>query len=77
MLTFEPNQEEAYFGVRVVDDRCIEAFMEYAQINLHIIGGSVLEGESYRAVLRIDDDDWGTSGENSHLSRNCSDVIKK
>ena len=77
VLTFESNQEDAYFVVRVVDDRCIEAFMEYAQINLHIIGGSVLEGESYRAVLRIDDDDWGTSGENSHLSRNCSDVIKK
>ena len=73
VLTFEPGQEEAYFTVRVVDDGCIEDFMEYAQINLHVVGGPALEGENYRAVLRIDDDDWG---EHSHRSRNCSDAIK-
>ncbi|KAL7469376.1 hypothetical protein ACHAXS_009639, partial [Conticribra weissflogii] len=33
-------------------------YIEYVQLNLHQIGGSMLQGESYRAQLRIDDDDW-------------------
>lgn len=32
--------------------------MEYVQLYLHIPGGGPIHGESYRAQLRIDDDDW-------------------
>jgi hypothetical protein len=71
VITFHPNQEHAYFEVRITDDHCIENHMEYIQMNLHQIGGSPLRGEGYRAQLRIDDDD--VSGE--EMSINCTGLI--
>lgn len=68
IITFNPNQEHAYFEVRINDDHCIENHMEYIQINLHQIGGSPLRGEGYRSQLRIDDDDFP----DDELSINCT-----
>ena len=69
VVTFNPDQEQIYFEVRITDDKCTESHMEYVQLNLHQLGGSPLRGENYRAQLRIDDDD--TAG--GELSINCND----
>ena len=57
-VTFNEGEEFAYFKVRIMDDLCTEKYMEYIQLNLHQFGGSPIRGESYRAQIRIDDDDW-------------------
>lgn len=68
VVTFNPGEEHAYFEVRIMEDRCTENHMEYVQLNLHLIGGSPLRGEDYRAQLRIDDDDPPTH----EMSKNCT-----
>lgn len=46
------------FEVKIIDDSCWERHMKYIQLNLHIPGGSLIQGENFRAQLKIDDDDW-------------------
>ena len=58
VLEFAAGQSTASFPVRVIDDLCWERHMEYVQLNLHIPGGAAIQGEQFRAQLRIDDDDW-------------------
>jgi len=70
-VNFGPGQERAYFTIRVMDDLCTERYMEYVQLNLHQIGGSLLQGEGFRAQLRIDDDDFQTKD----LSTSCKGEI--
>ena len=68
VVTFNPDEQHAYFVIRIVDDLCIENHLEYVQLNLHQIGGSPLHGEGFRAQLRIDDEDWPYES----LSMNCT-----
>ena len=58
ILYFAPGQNVATFIVRIMDDGCRERHMEYVQLNLHIPGAAAIQGEQFRAQLRIDDDDW-------------------
>ena len=58
-LTFKPNQTQAFFYVRLMDDHCWEPFPEYVQLTLSIPGSAALQGESYMAKIRIDDNDKG------------------
>ena len=67
-VTFNAGEQHTYFTIRIMDDKCTEKHMEYAQLNLHQIGGSPLRGENYRAQLRIDDDDFNVLP----LSKNCT-----
>ena len=71
-VTFNEDEEHTYFTIRVMDDQCIERRLEYVQLNLHQLGGSPLRGESYRAQLRLDDDDW----QDGYFSRNCTNGIR-
>jgi len=57
-ITFDKGAKSANFTVRIMNDHCWERHMKYLQLNLHILGGGVIQGEGYRAQLRIDDDDW-------------------
>jgi hypothetical protein len=67
-VTFNPGEQQTHFEVRIMDDKCIERHLEYVQLNLHQLGGSVIHGENFRAQLRIDDDDMVYDA----LSRNCT-----
>ena len=58
ILTFEPGIMSASFEIRIIDDFCWERHMKYVQLNLHIPGGVLIQGERFRAQLKIDDDDW-------------------
>lgn len=58
VLNFAQGQLEASFAIKIIDDLCWERHMEYVQLNLHIPGGAPIQGEQYRAQLRIDDNDW-------------------
>jgi len=58
ILHFAPGQNIATFTVRIMDDGCRERHLEYVQLNLHIPGAAAIQGEQFRAQLRIDDDDW-------------------
>ena len=68
-VTFNPGEQHAYFTMSIIDDKCIENHIEYAQLNLHQLGGSPLRGVNYRSMLRIDDDDWHNS-----LAINCTGI---
>ena len=57
-LHFHRGESSKSFDVRVMEDFCWERHLEYIQLNLHIPGGALLQGERYRAQLKIDDDDW-------------------
>ncbi|KAL3786858.1 hypothetical protein HJC23_013779 [Cyclotella cryptica] len=70
-VVFSEGEEFAYFVVRIIDDLCTERNIEYAQLNLHLLGGSPIRGENYRAKLRIDDNDW----EGHALSMECKGGI--
>ena len=59
-LHFEPGMSSTSFDVRLIDNLCRERHMKYVQLSLHIPGGIVLQGEHYRAQLKIDDNDWLT-----------------
>jgi hypothetical protein len=72
VVTFEEGEEYAWFIARIIDDYCTERNMEYVQLNLHQLGGSLLRGEDYRAQLRIDDDDW----EDLSVSMHCEGGIR-
>lgn len=72
VVTFNSGENEAYFTIRVVEDWCIENNMEYAQLNLHQIGGSPLHGEGYRAQLRLMD-----NLPHHHLSVYCDGTDRK
>ena len=65
---FNSGSTSASFSIQIVNDNCWERHMKYVQLNLHIIGGAAIQGEHYRAQLRIDDDDW-VGGENT---TNCT-----
>jgi hypothetical protein len=67
-VTFNPGEQSTYFELRIMDDNCIERHLEYVQLNLYQLGGTLLHGENFRAQLRIDDDDMIYNA----LSRNCS-----
>lgn len=54
-VTFPIGVSEVYFTIGIVNDDVREPNLEYAQILLHIPGGGPLQGEQYRAKLRIDD----------------------
>lgn len=71
-VEFNPGEEFTYFVIRIVDDLCTERDMEFAQLTLHQFGGSALRGESYRSILRIDDDE-GFGG--NSLSMECNGGI--
>ena len=58
ILTFKPGMPSINFEVKIIDDSCWERHMKYIQLNLHIPGGSLIQGENFRAQLKIDDDDW-------------------
>ncbi len=58
LLHFDPGVSSTVFEIRIVDDYCWERHLKYVQLSLHIPGGIVLQGENYRAQLKIDDDDW-------------------
>lgn len=66
-LVFQPGETSKSFDVRVMDDYCWERHLEYIQLNLYIPGGALIQGERYRAQLKIDDDDW--------LSKNTTKVL--
>ena len=57
-ITFQPGEVSRSFDVKVIDDYCWERHLEYVQLNMHIPGGTLIQGERYRAQLKIDDDDW-------------------
>ena len=65
---FNNGSTSANFSINIVDDNCWERHMKYVQLNLHVIGGAAIQGERFRAQLRIDDDDW-VGGENT---TNCT-----
>ncbi len=71
-VTFNPGEQQTHFEVRIMDDKCVEMHLEYVQLNLHQLGGSVLHGENFRAHLRIDDDDMA----HDSLSRNCTGSVR-
>ena len=54
-VTFPIGVNEVYFTIGIVDDDIRERNLEYAQLLLHVPGGGPLQGEQYRAKLRIDD----------------------
>jgi len=58
ILTFAIGQNEATFNISIVNDSCWERHIKYVQLNLHIPGAAAIQGEHFRAQLRIDDDDW-------------------
>ena len=64
-VTFAAGSSTALFTVNIMNDLCYEHFSEYVQLTLSIPGSGVLQGESYFAKLRIDDDDFddGTCAE--------------
>lgn len=61
-LTFAEGERFAYFIVNIMDDLSFPSSSEkrrkFVQLNLHVPGGPRIDGEKYRALLRIDDDDW-------------------
>ena len=57
-VTFAAGSSTALFTVNIMNDLCYEHFSEYVQLTLSIPGSAVLQGESYYAKLRIDDDDF-------------------
>lgn len=57
ILYFASGQKVARFKVRIMNDGCLE-HAEYVQLNLSIPGAAAIQGEQFRAQLRIDDDDW-------------------
>ncbi len=56
------------FTIQIVDDNCWERHLKYIQLNLHVPGGSAIQGEQFRAQVRIDDNDWDSGIQ-------CSDGI--
>ncbi len=71
ILVFESGTLSAGFKIRIIDDNCWERHMKYIQLNLHVPGGAIIQGEQYRAQLRIDDDDWFTKT----TTQFCSNTI--
>ena len=52
-VSFPIGVSEVYFTIGIVDDDVREPNLEYAQLLLHVPGGGPLQGEQYRAKLRI------------------------
>jgi hypothetical protein len=57
---FEEGVAAGGFEVRIMDDRCYERYEELVQLTLSIPGNGVLQGERVEAMIRIDDDDFGS-----------------
>ena len=58
ILEFVAGSDTANFTIQIIDDNCWERHIKYIQLNLYIPGGSIIQGENYRAHARIDDNDW-------------------
>ena len=54
-VTFPIGVNEVFFKIGIVNDDVREPNLEYVQLLLHVPGGGPLQGEQYRAKLRIDD----------------------
>lgn len=68
ILHLAEGQSVASFSIKIVDDNCRERHMEYVQLNLHIPGGGPIQGDQFRAQLRIDDNDWDSTVCSSGIS---------
>ncbi len=61
-MVIEADRDRSTFTIGIIDDLCLEQFMEYIQITLAVPGSASLLGETVSAKLRIDDNDevYGT-----------------
>jgi hypothetical protein len=56
-VTFNVFDKAKSFFVYLIEDNCYEHYMETLLVTLSLPGSGPLQGELYRAVVRIDDDD--------------------
>lgn len=59
-IIFQEGDAAGGFEVRIMDDLCYEKYNKLIQLSLSVPGSSVLTGEKVEAMIRIDDDDFGS-----------------
>jgi hypothetical protein len=57
-LHFKKFEKAQSFFVNLIEDNCYEHYMETLLVTLSLPGAGPLQGELYRAIVRIDDDDY-------------------